>query len=285
MNAFGRGPSIPIRSAKDIEKMRASCRLAASVLEWLEPKVQPGVSTAQIDAWCHAYILDHRAYPSPLNYPGRPIDPHRPYALTQGGFPASVCTSINEVVCHGIPSETDVLAEGDIVNVDITVTLDGWFGDTSKTFVMPGATPEVEALVQRTQECLYAGIRAVADGSRYRRFNDIGRAIQEIADAHGYGVVREFVGHGIGDTFHHAPNVLHYRTRNAGAVLKPGYIFTIEPMINLGTHENSMLDDGWTAVTDDAQPSAQFEHTCLVTAEGIEVLTLRAEEAGAGFNP
>jgi methionyl aminopeptidase len=283
MHAFGRGPSIPVRSARDIDKMRVSCRLAASVLEWVEPKVVPGVSTAQIDAWCHAYILEHGAYPSPLNYPGRPIDPHPPYQITDGGFPASVCTSVNDVVCHGIPSADDVLGEGDIVNVDITVTLDGWFGDTSKTFVMPGASPEVEALVAHTQECLYAGIRAVADGSRYRRLNDIGRAIHDIADEHGYGVVREFVGHGIGDIFHHAPNVLHYRTRNAGAALKPGYIFTIEPMINLGTRENHILDDGWTAVTDDGLPSAQFEHTCLVTERGIEVLTLRGEEAGVSF--
>ncbi|MEE2835517.1 MAG: type I methionyl aminopeptidase [Myxococcota bacterium] len=274
-----RGHRLPRRSESEIEQLRAAGRLAAQTLEYIEPHVQPGVSTYELDRLCFEYITDHGAYPSPLNYPGPPLDLSKPLRFSKGGFPGSICTSLNEVVCHGIPSRDQVLKEGDIINVDVTVTLDGWFGDTSKTFVMPGASDAVRALVQRTQECLYLGIRAISDPSAYRRLNQIGAAIHDHADRFGYGVVRNFVGHGIGDVFHCEPNVVHYRTASGGPALKPGHVFTIEPMINLGTHHNDMLDDGWTAVTSDGKPSAQFEHTMVVTDQGVEVLTARQEEA------
>ncbi|MAO83949.1 MAG: type I methionyl aminopeptidase [Myxococcales bacterium] len=265
---------LPRRNAKDVEKMRAAARLASSVLEFIEPQVQPGISTLALNDLCHEFIVDAGAYPSPLNY---------------NGFPKSICTSRNEVVCHGIPNDREVMLPTDIVNIDITVTLDGWFGDTSKTFVMPEVSPDVVALVERTQACLYRGIAAMcfeaeelakpAGRRRYRRLNDIGRAIHAEADRHGYGVVRNFVGHGIGDAFHTPPNVIHYRSSQRGPALKPGNTFTIEPMINLGTHRNRTLSDGWTALTEDGLPSAQFEHTILVTEDGVEVLTARHEES------
>ena len=273
------GPKMPRRDAEGIAKMRKACRLAAQTLEYLEPFIVPGVSTKRIDELCHEYVLDHGAYPSPLNYPGPQLDLSKPLRFSEGGFPASVCTSVNEVVCHGIPSANQILQPSDIINVDVTVTLDGWFGDTSKTFVMPEASDEVRELVKRTQECLYLGIRAVADGSKYRRLNQIGAAIHDHADRFGYGVVRNFVGHGIGDVFHCPPNVVHYRSRNGGPALKSGQMFTIEPMINMGTHDNSLLSDGWTAVTSDGMPSAQFEHSILITEDGVEVMTARSEEA------
>lgn len=262
------------RSPAETERMRAAGRLAAEVLEFIEPHVQPGVTTLALNDLCHDYIVEAGAYPSPLNY---------------NGFPKSICSSRNEVVCHGIPSADEVLGEADIINLDITVTLDGWFGDTSKTFIMPQADAKVAQLVADTQACLYRGIAAIcydqielakpANRRRYRRLNDIGRAIHAEADRHGYGVVRNFVGHGIGDVFHQAPNVIHYRSHQRGPALKPGNTFTIEPMINLGGHRNQTLADGWTAITEDGLASAQFEHTILVTEEGVEVLTARQEEA------
>ena len=166
-----RGHRLPRRSESEIEQLRAAGRLAAQTLEYIEPHVQPGVSTYELDRLCFEYITNHGAYPSPLNYPGPPLDLSKPLRFSKGGFPGSICTSLNEVVCHGIPSRDQVLKEGDIINVDVTVTLDGWFGDTSKTFVMPGASDAVRALVQRTQECLYLGIRAISDPSAYRRLN------------------------------------------------------------------------------------------------------------------
>lgn len=274
-----RGPKMPRRTESEINGMRAAGRLASQTLEYVEPFIKPGVSTQEIDRLCFEYATERGAYPSPLNYPGPQLDLSKPLVLSQGGFPGSVCTSLNEVVCHGIPSEHEILQEADIINVDVTVTLDGWYGDTSKTFIMPGASDEVRDLVKRTQECLYLGIRAVSDPSVYRRLNLIGAAIHDHADRFGYGVVRNFVGHGIGDVFHCEPNVVHYRTTSGGPALKSGHIFTIEPMINLGTHQNHVLDDGWTAVTGDGKPSAQFEHTILVTEDGVEVLTARGEEA------
>ncbi len=256
--------------------MRAAGRLAAEVLEFIEPHVQPGISTLELNDMCHDYIVEAGAYPSPLNY---------------NGFPKSICSSRNEVVCHGIPNAEEVLQPTDIINLDITVTLEGWFGDTSKTFIMPEVAPEVVALVEHTQACLYRGIAAIcfeaeelskpAGRRRYRRLNDIGRAIHAEADRHGYGVVRNFVGHGIGDTFHTPPNVIHYRSPQRGPALKSGNTFTIEPMINLGTHRNRTLSDGWTALTEDGLQSAQFEHTILVTEDGVEVLTARGEEAAS----
>lgn len=274
-----RGSRMPQRNANEINKMRAAGSLAARTLEYLEPFIKPGVSTLEIDKLCFDFVTSHGAYPSPLNYPGPPLDLSKPIEIAKGCFPGSVCTSRNEVVCHGIPNDREVLLDDDIVNVDVTVTLDGWFGDTSKTFVMPGVSDKVRNLVKHTQECLYLGIRSLTDTSGYRRLNQIGSAIHDHADKHGYGVVRNFVGHGIGDIFHCEPNVVHYRSNNGGPALKPGHCFTIEPMINLGTHKNYMLDDDWTAVTNDGLPSAQFEHTLLITEEGVEVLTARQEEA------
>ena len=274
-----RGERLPRRNADEIEGMRAAGRLAAQTLEYLSPFMLPGISTQEIDKLCFEFVVDHGAYPSPLNYPGPPLDLSKPLRFVDGGFPGSVCTSRNDVVCHGIPNERERLLPTDIINVDVTVTLDGWFGDTSKTFIMPEVGDEVRNLVKHTQECLYLGIRAVSDASTYRRLNHIGNAIHDHADRFGYGVVRNFVGHGIGNVFHCEPNVVHYRSSSGGPALKPGHCFTIEPMINLGTAQNYMLDDGWTAVTADGQPSAQFEHTLLITEDGIEVLTARQEEA------
>ena len=274
-----RGHRLPRRSQADIEYLRAAGRLASSTLEYIEPFVKPGVSTLELDRLCFDYVTERGAYPSPLNYPAAPLDLSQPLTFSEGGFPASICTSLNEVVCHGIPNDRDVLKEDDIINIDITVTLDGWFGDTSKTFVMPGVSQDVRDLVQHTQECLYLGIRAISDPTNYRRLNQIGAAIHDHADHYGYGVVRNFVGHGIGDVFHCEPNVVHYRSTSGGPALKPGHVFTIEPMINLGTHHDHVLDDGWTAVTSDGKASAQFEHTIVVTEDGVEVLTARQEEA------
>ncbi|MCA9689067.1 MAG: type I methionyl aminopeptidase [Nannocystaceae bacterium] len=256
--------AIEIKSEAEIEKMRATCRLAASVLEFIEPHVKPGVSTGELDRRCHAYILEHGAYPSPLNYKG---------------FPKSICTSINEVVCHGIPSDKRILRDGDIINIDITTTLDGFFGDCSDMFTVGEVSPEARKLIDVTRQCMWLGIQEV--GPR-KRLGDIGAAIVEHArDRHGYGVVEMFCGHGIGREFHMDPQVSHVGRRGTRSRMKPGMTFTIEPMINVGTADCEILDDGWTAVTRDRKLSAQAEHTILVTRDGFEVLTLRE----GGFIP
>ena len=256
--------AVEIKSKAEIEKMRATCRLAASVLEFIEPHVVPGVTTGELDRLCHDYIIRHGAYPSPLNYKG---------------FPKSICTSVNEVICHGIPGKRELKA-GDILNLDITTTLDGYFGDCSDMFVVGGSTtPEAQKLIDVTRESLWIGIAEVAPG---KQVGDIGAAISEYAGKqHGYGVVEAFCGHGIGREFHMPPQVSHVGKRGVGLRLKQGMTITIEPMNNLGSKHCDILSDGWTAVTQDKKWSAQAEHTLLVTDTGFEVLTLRA----GGFRP
>ena len=223
----------------------------------LNPAFQP----ASFDRICHDYIVNvQKAIPAPLNY---------------HGFPKSICTSINHVICHGIPSDDKILKKGDILNIDITVIKDGYHGDTSKMFFIGEPTPANERLVRVTQECLYIGIDLVKPGAR---LGDIGHAIQQHAESNHYSVVREYCGHGIGQVFHEDPQVLHYGRPGTGLELQAGMIFTIEPMINLGTRFNKLMKDGWTVVTKDRKPSAQWEHTILVTDTGVEILTLRSEE-------
>lgn len=260
---------VTIKSSEDMAKMRIAGRLAADVLEMIEPFVKPGVSTGELDQRCHDYIVNvQQAIPAPLNYgaaPGRP------------GFPRSTCISINQVVCHGIPSDDKLLKSGDIVNIDITVIKDGYHGDTSKMFLVGEVQPFNQRLVQVTQECLYLGIEQVKPGNR---LSDIGRVIARHAHANNYSVVEEYCGHGIGRVFHEDPQVIHYEGYNErnDCVLQPGMTFTIEPMINAGKKGTKLLGDGWTAVTRDRRPSAQWEHTIAVTADGHEVLTRRSEE-------
>ncbi len=252
--------TVTIKSPEEIEKMRVAGRLAAEVLEMIGEHVRPGVTTDELDRICHDYIVNvQQAIPAPLNYKG---------------YPKSICTSINHVVCHGIPNDKP-LKDGDIVNIDITVIKDGYHGDTSKMFPA-GKTPEwADKLCRVTQECLYKGIQLVRPGTR---LGDIGAVIQQHAEKQGYSVVREYCGHGIGAVFHEEPQVLHYGKAGTGMELKEGMTFTIEPMINQGRAETRLLGDGWTAITKDRKLSAQWEHTILVTADGYEVLTLRNDE-------
>ena len=243
----------------ELDQMRASCRLAAKTLELISEHIGPGVTTEALDQLADTFIRDHGAYPSPLNY---------------RGFPKSICTSINEVVCHGIP-EARVLKNGDIVNVDITCTLpadNGYFGDTSVTFYIGDPNPSAIKVTEVARQALELGIATVRPGAR---IGDIGHAIQTFVEASGCSVVRDFVGHGIGREFHTEPSVPHYGQPGTGPLLKRGMIFTIEPMVNLGAYETKVLDDDWTAVTRDGSLSAQFEHTLLVTRSGVEVLTRR----------
>lgn len=253
--------TVKIKTPEQIEKMRVAGRMAADVLEMIAPHVQPGVSTEELDTICHNYIVDvQKAIPAPLNY---------------RGFPKSICTSVNHVVCHGIPSEKKILKKGDIINVDITVKKDGFHGDTSMMFFVGEASVLSERLVRITQECLYLGIKMVKPGVK---LGDIGHAIQQHAEKQNFSVVQEYCGHGIGEEFHEEPQVLHYGRANTGMTLKEGMIFTIEPMINAGKRHTKLLPDGWTVVTKDHKLSAQWEHTILVTAEGCEILTLRSNE-------
>lgn len=259
---------IPLKTGPEIEGMRNAGRLAASVLEMIGEHVQPGITTGEIDRICHAFIVDELGcIPAPLNYRGSPGQPP---------FPRSICTSVNQVVCHGIPSDTKRLKKGDLLNIDVTVIKDGWHGDTSKMFLVGGGSSVLgERLSRVTQECLYRGIAVVRPGAT---LGDIGHAIQTHAEKERFSVVKEFCGHGIGRAFHEAPQVLHYGRRGEGLALQEGMTFTIEPMINAGKARIRMLADHWTVVTHDSKPSAQWEHTLLVTADGVEVLTRRAEE-------
>jgi len=251
---------ITIKTQEDIEKMRVAGRLAAQVLEMIVPYVKDGVTTEELDKICHDYIVDvQQAIPAPLNY---------------HGFPKSICTSINHQVCHGIPGPRK-LKDGDIVNIDVTVLKDGYHGDTSKMFIIGKASVLAERLIKITQECMYLGIEQVKPGAY---FGDIGAAIQQHAEKNRFTVVREYCGHGIGKIFHEPPNVLHYGKSGTGDKLKPGMIFTIEPMINAGKRDVKLLPDGWTVVTKDHSLSAQWEHTILVTDTGYEILTKRTEE-------
>ncbi|HET8705454.1 MAG TPA: type I methionyl aminopeptidase [Pseudomonadales bacterium] len=254
--------AIKIKTPEQIERMRVAGRLAAEVLEMIEPYIQPGVSTNELDKICHDYIVNvQKAIPSPLNY---------------RGYPKSICTSVNHVVCHGIPSDK-VLKKGDIINMDITVYKDGVHGDTSKMFFVGEASVLAQRLVKVTQECLYKGIRLVKPGVR---LGDIGQAIQQYAESNRFSVVQEYCGHGIGEEFHEDPQVLHYGKAGTGETLREGMIFTIEPMINAGKRHVKLLPDQWTVTTKDHSLSAQWEHTILVTPTGYEVLTLRKEEEG-----
>jgi methionyl aminopeptidase len=247
---------ISIKSSREIELMRATCKLASQTLEYIEPFVKPGVSTEELNTLCHEYILKNGAYPSPLNY---------------HGFPKSVCTSLNEVICHGIPDDT-VLEDGDIVNIDITAYLDGFHGDSNQTFLVGNVSEEVALLVERTREALHRGIAVVSAG---REVNLIGRAIESYAKRFNYGVIRDFTGHGIGESFHSGLIIPHYDSAPMYSdVMEVGMVFTIEPMLTLGTHNWTMWADGWTVVTKDQSITAQFEHTLVVTETGAEILTL-----------
>ena len=246
---------IIIKNETQIAGIRKSCHLTRDILDAIAPRIAPGITTEQINTWVHEMTLAHGAIPAPLNY---------------RGYPKSVCTSINDVICHGIPSPNRVLREGDILNIDVTTILDGYYGDSSRMFLIGEVSPEARKLVRVTRECMELGIAQVKPGNR---IGDIGHAIQQHAERHGYSVVRAFVGHGTGINFHEAPDVTHYGVPHTGAEMLPGMVFTIEPMINVGDYQARTLDDGWTAVTVDGSLSAQWEHTVLVTEDGVEVLT------------
>ena len=246
---------IHIKTDEEINIMRRSCQLAAEVLLMIEPYVKPGVTTGKLNDICHDFIVSRGATPSPLNYKG---------------FPKSICSSVNEEICHGIPCDDRKLRNGDVVNLDITTYLDGYHGDTSRMFYVGSPRSRAAKLVETCREALQLGIAAVRPGAR---LGDIGASIQQLAEGRGYSVVREFCGHGIGRKFHEDPQVLHYGRAGTGPRLEPGMTFTIEPMINLGRPHLRILPDKWTAVTEDGSLSAQWEHTICVTGEGCEVLT------------
>ena len=246
---------IKLHGPAEFEAMRRAGRLAAETLDFITPHVVPGAVTADLDRLCHDYIVGQGAIPAPLNY---------------RGFPKSICTSVNHVVCHGIPGEKR-LEDGDIVNIDVTVILDGWHGDTSRMFLVGKVGVKARRLVDVTYEAMMRGIEAVKPGTT---LGDIGHAIQSHAEAQRFSVVRDFCGHGLGRVFHDAPSILHYGEAGAGLALREGMFFTIEPMINAGDWEVKILADGWTAVTKDRSLSAQFEHSIGVTATGYEIFTL-----------
>jgi methionyl aminopeptidase len=250
--------AIDIKTSKEVEGMRRACSLAAQTLDAVSTIIRPGLTTLEIDEFVRKDTLDRGCLPACLNY---------------RGFPKHCCTSINEVVCHGIPSQHQTLADGDIINVDITHIHNGFFGDTSATFYVGTPSPDAIRVTEVARRALELGIAQVRPGAR---LGDIGAAIQEFAEAQGCSVVRQFVGHGIGRRFHEEPQVSHVGQWGRGARLKPGMTFTIEPMINVGTWEVEILGDGWTAVTADTSLSAQFEHTLLVTLTGVEILTARS---------
>lgn len=246
---------ISIYTLDDFKGLHAAGRLAAATLDMITDHVRPGVTTEALNQLVHDYTLAHHAIPAPLNY---------------RGFPKSCCISVNHVVCHGIPGDKP-LYEGDILNIDVTSILGGWYGDTSRMYVVGQASRKAEKLINVTYEALTRGIAAVRPGAT---LGDIGHVIQSFAEKNRYSVVRDFCGHGIGRSFHEAPNVLHYGSPGEGVVLKPGMVFTIEPMLNLGRPDVKVLGDGWTAVTRDRMLSAQFEHMLGVTEEGCEIFTL-----------
>ena len=245
---------IHYKTEEEIEVMRESCQLAAEVLVMIDPYVKPGVTTDRLNQICHDFIVSKGAIPSPLNY---------------RGFPKSICSSVNEEICHGIPSERK-LRNGDIVNLDITTYFKDFHGDTSRTFFVGSPRKKAEKLVDVCKEALQRGIEVVKPGAR---LGDIGATIQTLAESHGYAVVREFCGHGIGSNFHEEPQILHYGNFGEGLEIKKGMVFTIEPMINLGKPDLKILSDKWTAVTQDGEISAQFEHTLCVTDTGVDVMT------------
>ncbi len=254
--------TITIKTAEEIEKMRVAGKLASEVLQMIGGHVKKGVTTDELNQICHDYIVDVQGgIPAPLNYGSPP-------------FPKSICTSVNHVICHGIPSDKK-LKDGDILNIDVTVIKDGYHGDTSKMFVVGKPSILAERLIKVTQECLYLGIGQVKPGAR---LGDIGHVIQQHAEEHHYSIVREYCGHGIGAVFHEEPQIVHYGKPGTGEVIREGMCFTIEPMINTGKRHSKLLRDEWTVVTKDRSLSAQWEHTLLVTKEGCEILTLREDE-------
>jgi methionyl aminopeptidase len=247
---------ISIKTEQEIEKMRIAGRLAAEVLDMIEPHVVAGVTTNELDRICHDYMVNvQKTIPAPLNY---------------NGFPKSICTSVNHVICHGIPADKK-LKNGDIINIDITVIKDGWHGDTSRMFAVGKITGRAQKLIDVTKECMELGIRMVAPGVH---LGDIGYAIAQHAHKNRFSVVREYCGHGIGKVFHEAPQVLHYGVKGTGIKLQKGMAFTIEPMINVGKRQSKLLKDDWTVITKDKSLSAQWEHTMVVTDTGVEVLTV-----------
>jgi len=243
-----------IHNEAQLKKMRAACKLAAEVRDMAGEMVKPGVTTEEIDAAVHKMIVDAGAYPSPLNY---------------GGFPKSVCTSVNECICHGIP-DSRPLEDGDIINIDVTVFLDGHHGDTSRTFLCGDVAPEVQRLVSATKDAMDAAIAICAPGVPYNR---IGSTIQEVADSNRLGIVPSFIGHGVGRLFHSGPPILHHKNREPGVMVE-GQTFTIEPILSMGSTREKYWNDNWTALTTDGSLTAQFEHTILITKDGHEILTL-----------
>ena len=262
MSKFPEIMAIHIKTSDDVAKMRVAGQLAAEVLEMIGPHVQPGVSTGELDRICHGYIIENQhAIPAPLNY---------------NGFPKSICTSVNHVISHGIPSDGKILKAGDIMNIDVTVIKDGFHGDTSKMFCVGEVPDHAKRLIRVTQECLYKAIEIVRPGIT---LGDIGHVIQQHGEAHNYSIVREYCGHGIGRIFHEEPQVLHYGKPNTGTQIVEGMTFTIEPMLNAGTRYTKLSrKDGWTVTTKDRRLSAQREHTLAVTSTGGEVLTQRPDE-------
>jgi len=258
---------ILLYSNEDFENMRKAGSLAAKVLDQLQSLIEPGISTLEINDFCHKLILKNSAVPAPLNYKG---------------FPKSICTSVNHVVCHGIPSQNKILKDGDIINVDVTVILDGWYGDSSRMYVSGKINSKIYSLLKTTYECLLIGIKHAVPG---KYLGDIGFAIQQHAEKNNYSVIRDFCGHGIGKEFHTAPSVLHYGKVGEGPKLKAGMFFTIEPMINMGDWRVKILNDGWTAVTKDKSLSAQFEHTIGITDKGNEIFTLSHNDSDFPINP
>jgi methionyl aminopeptidase len=260
-SSIGNEMAISIKSDEEIKKMRIAGRLAAEVLEMIEPHVQKGVTTETLNKICHDYIVnEQKAIPAPLNY---------------NGFPKSICTSVNHVVCHGIPAEKK-LKDGDIINIDITVIKDGYHGDTSKMFFIGKPSIMAERLCRVTQESLYLAIKMVKPGASLR---SIGAAIEKYAHQNNFSVVQEYCGHGIGSVFHEEPQVLHYDHPSCKVILEKGMTFTIEPMLNVGKRHTKLMKDDWTVITKDRSLSAQWEHTLLVTEDGVEVLTKRQEES------
>lgn len=254
--------TVELRTPDQIAKMRVAGRLAAEVLELIGEYVVPGVTTEELDRICHEHIVNvQKSIPACLGY---------------RGFPKSVCTSVNQVVCHGIPADKKILKNGDIINIDVTVIKDGWYGDTSKMYQVGTVASHAERLIKVSQECMYKGIEMVRPGVR---LGDICHAIQTHAEANYYSVVRDYCGHGIGPEFHQEPQILHYGRPGTGLELLEGMTFTIEPMINAGKHQTKLKRDGWTVETLDGRLSSQWEHTMLVTADGVEVFTARGEES------
>lgn len=258
-----RASTVTIKTEQDLEKLRVSGRLAAQVLEMIGEYVKPGVTTEYLDNICNDYIVNTlKVIPANVGY---------------HGFTKTICTSVNEVVCHGIPSQNKILKDGDIINIDVAIIKDGYFGDTSRMYYVGNVNPHAKILVETTYEAMVAGIHAVKPGAT---LGDIGYAIQSVAHREGYSIVREYCGHGIGKVYHEQPNILHYGQRGQGLVLKKGMVFTIEPMVNAGKPQVKELNDGWTVITQDHSLSAQWEHMVAVTDTGFELLTPWPEGVG-----